>query len=346
MNFIVAAQELQKRAERGIVGMIIKGAVPAANPLIVMSEKDIPKNFSAANAEQIKLALAGYVTTPRRVEVYCLANDAENYTEALDYFEVSKINYLCAPTCQTDGQKDAIVTWVKEMRENKKEVKAVLPEAEADHEGIINYATPSVKIGDVEHTPETFCSRIAGLLAGTPSTISCTFAPIPEATDCTRLKRDQLSAEIDEGRFVVFHDGEKIKVGRGINSLKTIREGQNEQFKKIKIVETMDMINDDLVKLIEEYYIGKYPNSYDNKCIVLCAVMDYFAELMKQGNIDSYSVDIDTQANKEYLIKKGIATAEMSEEELKKADTDDKLFLVATMNIMDAMEDVTINITV
>lgn len=346
MNFITAAKELQKRAERGIVGMIIKGAVPAKNPLIVMSEKDIPANFSAANAEQIKLALIGYVTAPRRVEVYCLANDAADYTEALDYFETSKVNYLCAPTCETDGQKDAVIAWVKTQRENRKKIKAVLPDAEADHEAVINLTTEDMVNGATKYTAESYCSRIAGILAGTPSSISCTFAPLPELTDCTRLKRAQLNIEVDKGHFVLFHDGEKVKVARGVNSLQTLRDGQNEQFKKIKIVESMDMINDDLVKLIEENYIGKYPNSYDNKCVVLCAVLDYFSELQKQGILESYSAEIDAQANKEYLESKGIVTAEMSEKELLKADTDEKLFLNARIKILDAFEDVTITITV
>lgn len=334
--------------------MILKsGVIPAKNPLIVLTEKDIPGNFSNENKEQISFALKGYVTSPRRVEVYCVKESeggegvkTVEYTPALDYFETSKVNYLCTPSCETDGQKEAVAAWIKTQRDNRKEIKAVLPNVEADHEGVINFVTAETVIGEKTYGPEQMCSRIAGILAGTPSTISCTFAPIPEATDCTRLKRTQLDAEIDKGRFVIFHDGEKVKIGRGINSLQTLRDGQNEQFKKIKIIEAMDMINDDLVKLIEEYYIGKYPNSYDNKCVVLCAVMDYFSELVKEGIINTYTTEIDTQANKEYLESKGISSVEMTEEELRKADTDEKLFLTATINILDAMEDVTINITV
>lgn len=346
VNFITTASTLSQRSERGIVGMIIKGIKPAKNPLVVKSEQDIPKSFSAENREQILFALKGYVNTPKRVEVFCLASDAENYTEALNYYEVSKINYLVAPTCETDNQKDALATWVQEQRKNKKEVKIVLPNQAADHVGIINYTTESVTIGEKTFNAEKFCSRIAGILAGTPASISCTFAPIEEATDCTRLSRTQLDTEIDSGHFVVFHDGEKVKVGRGVNSLVTPKDNQNEQYKKIKIIECMDMINDDLIKLIEENYIGKLPNSYDNKCLVISAIMDYFDELSKQSILSSYEVGIDIQANKSYLESKGIKTDDMTADELKKADTGEKVYIYSVIRILDAMEDITININV
>ncbi len=342
----MAAQELQTRSERGIVGMILKGTTTKDNPLMILSEKDIPTDLSDSDREQIRLALVGNVTTPLRVEVFCLAEDAEDYTEALNYFETSKVNYLCAPTCVQDGQVDAIVTWVKEMRENRKKIKAVLPAKEADNEAIINYTTPELTIGEKTYTAEQACSRIAGLIAGTPSSMSCTYAVLSDAADCTRMKRKELDAEIDSGHFVVFHDGEKVKVGRGINSLKTIKDDQNEQFKKIKIVEAMDMINDNLTKLIEDNYLGKLPNNFDNKCVVLSAVMDYLKTLMTDNVISEYSADIDVQANKEYLESKGINTADMRETEIRKADTDEKLFLIAAIKIFDAIEDVTIKITV
>ena len=123
-------------------------------------------------------------------------------------------------------------------------------------------------------------------------------------------------------------------------------KGKNRQFKKVRIVQAMDMINDDLVGLLEENYIGKYQNNYDNKCVILCAVIEYFTELQKEGAVGDFTVGIDIQANKEYLDSQGVNTSEMTEEELKKADTDEKLFLRASMDLVDAVEEITLNITV
>lgn len=95
----------------------------------------------------------------------------------------------------------------------------------------------------------------------------------------TRLTKEQLDTAIDSGEFVLFHDGEKVKVGRGVNSLKTTSQEKGEAFKKIKIVETMDMIQNDIRMTAEDGYIGKYANSYDNKCLLIMAVKGYLEEL-------------------------------------------------------------------
>ena len=52
-------------------------------------------------------------------------------------------------------------------------------------------------------------------------TISCTYAPLPEVSDVGRLTREAMDAAVDAGKFILFHDGEKVKVARGVNSLQT-----------------------------------------------------------------------------------------------------------------------------
>ena len=75
--FQSAAREAAKRAERGVVGMIIKDAnVPEQNPAIVYKKKDIPEKLSAENKAQIELALKGNTNTPSKVVVYVLGTSA------------------------------------------------------------------------------------------------------------------------------------------------------------------------------------------------------------------------------------------------------------------------------
>lgn len=349
--FTAAARNTIRRSERGIVGMIVKDAkAPATNPAMIYKEKDIPEELSDANKEQVKLALVGNDTAPAKIVLYVLSSNAENYETALNYFAVKKVTWLCCPTAKTDSQTETIVTWVKDQRDERNKVKAVLPETEADNEGIINYATASVKVGEKEYTAESFCSRIAGLLAGTSHKSSATYAILNDVTECEQKKKTELDAEIDAGKLVLYYDGEKVKVGRGVNSLQTVSKEKKKPWKKIRVVESMDMIHDDLVLLAEDNYIGKYPNTYANKCLLISAINSYLAEMERNGIIEGYTIDLDVDAIKEYIIKNKDVTRDeaeaMSEAEIKKQYTDEKVFLAASATMVDVMEDIDLNITV
>lgn len=346
ISFTEQAVQSVQRSERGIVAMIIKDTVPEKNPIAVYETTDIPGSLSAANKYQITLALMGYQKAPRKVMVYVIASDSVSYDDALSYFETEKFDYLVIPSVETDGKAAAVATWVKTQRQNGNKCKAVLPNTLADSEGIINVTTTEFKMGDTIFTTEQYCARIAGLIAGTPLNISCTYAPLSELSDCTRLKKAEMDAAIDAGKFIVFHDGEKVKVGRGINSLTTTTGDKGSQFKKIKIVEAMDMIYDDIKKTAEDSYLGKFANSYDNKCLLISAISGYFEQLKLDGIVSEYTVEIDTAAQKVFLRSIGTDVENMSEDEMKRADTQDKVFLTATAKILDAIEEINLPITI
>lgn len=362
ISFIEKAITAIKRGERGVVMLLVKDtlAAPATNPVTVVLENDIPTGLSDTTKEQIKLAMIGYVNAPKKVLVYCMgiAAGAEKvvidagYSAALEAIETIKFDYLAIPTVQTDAKGQDIATWIKSVRTNKKKkVKAVLPNVAADTEGVINYTIEknvktesvtgqngTVTTVDINYTAEQYCSRIAGLIAGTPLTISATYAPLPELSDCTRL--NDIDTPVDDGEFILFYDGEKVKVVRAVNSFVTTIDGKGDSFKKIKIVEAMDMINDDITKTAQDSYLGKYANSYNNKCILMTAIGGYFKQLLKDGIISSYAVDIDIEAQTIYLQSKGIDTSEMSEDDIRVADTGSKVFLKGNVKILDAIEDI------
>lgn len=348
--FASAANKAVKRSQRGVVGMIVKDAPASVNPAVVYKKKDIPDTYNEATKEQIELALKGNVNAPSKIVVFAVGAEAANYDAALKYFELKKVNWLVCPTVKTDTQETAISAWVEEQRAGRNKVKAVLPDNEADNEGVVNYATESATVGEKNYTAEQFCSRIAGLLAGTPATQAATFAVLEDVAKCTEMKREEIDTAIEAGKFVLYYDGEKVKVARGVNSLKTTTEEKADPWKKIKVVEVMDMINDDLTILIEDYYIGKYTNIFDNKCLVLMAVRSYFDELTRGGLLDYYEVDFDVEAIRDYLVtNKGMdrdVVEAMPDTEVKKQYTDEKIFMCASVTIADVMEDITLNIAV
>lgn len=102
-----------------------------------------------------------------------------------------------------------------------------------------------------------------------------------------------------------------------------------------------------------EFYdlgIGKYPNTYSNKCLLISAINSYLKELERNGLIQDYEIGLDTEAIKEYIIEnKEVSRDEaeaMSEEEIKKQYTDNKVFLKAYVTIVDVMEDINLEIAV
>ena len=346
ISFTEIAATAVKRGERGIIAMIIKDDVPDVNPVVCNSAADVPTTLSEKTQEQIKLALKGYVNAPSKVIAYIIPKVAENYIDALNYLKTVKFDYLVAPSVTTDGQEDVIVSYVKTERAENKLIKAVLPNTPGDTEGIINYTTENVYVNDKTYTTEEYCSRIAGIIAGTPITISCTYAPLAELTDCSRLTKAQMDKAVDDGELIVWWDGEKVKTARGVNSLKTLTQGKNTQFQKIKIVDTMDMIANDIRMTAEDNYLGKYANSYDNKCLLLSAIGNYFDQLVAQNVLSNYTIEIDIDANRSYLKGKGKDVEAMSDDDIKVANTGSSVFLKATLSILDAIEDIVLPITI
>lgn len=345
ITFTELAQTVEKRAESGTVALILTGNANM-NPVEYTAENDVSTALSADNKKQIGFALKGGETTPQKVICYFCEDAFANVGAALTYLENAKFDYIALGAAASEEVIDKVKTWIKEMRDDGKKVKAVLPKQDADDESIINYATDVAIVDEVEYPPELFCSRIAGLLAGTPLTMSCTYTVLPEVTDCTRARRKELDAMIDAGKLIIFNDGESVRIGRGVNSLTTITDTKGKQYKKIKIIHTMDTIVTDITATIRNQWIGKKANTYDNKCLLISAIEEYLKELIQREIIESQEVAIDIEANKEWLKENSIDVSSMDDETIKKANTGDHVFLKASIKMIDAIEDITIKFNV
>ncbi len=337
-----------KRGQRGIVALILRDAVPAKNPAIVYTPTDIPAGLTDANVEQINLCLMGYQTPPKKVLVYVIPADSKDYSAAQKALEGMRWDYVVVPEIKP-AETTTFATWIKALRDTKDiKVKAVLPNEPSDHEGVVNFATAAIVTKAKTYNTAQYCSRIAGMLAGTPMIISATFAPLPEVLDCDRMARDEMDAAIDAGKMMLYNDGEKIKIARAVNSFVTTIQGKLDSFKKCKLIDAMDMIHDDIKKTAEDSYLGKYANSYDNKCLLISAIQGYFDQLVLDGILDpgKNNVFIDVEQQRVWLKSTGVAVENMKEQEIKEANTKDKVFLAANIKILDAIEDITFGITI
>jgi len=342
IRFIEKGVSAIQRGQRGVVGLILRGAVPSTNPVVVTTESDIVGTWSNANKQYVKDALVGYTEKPKKIICFFVAADAADYSTALDYFSSQYVDYVAIPTVATDELESSVVSWVKNEWENHNQIIVVLPDVAGDFEGIVNFTTDSIKVGSNTYTSEQYTPRIAGMLAGTPMTMSATYANLDEVDDVDRLTKEQQDAAVAAGKFILFFDAEKVKTGTAVTSFTTTTSEKGDSFKKIKLVDTMRQITRDIYSTVRDSYIGKYPNTYDNKVMLCNAIMGYFKQLT--DIVENYSIDIDAEANATYLESKGIDTSDMTTEELRHANTGDKVYLTAKMNLVDVMENIDIPI--
>jgi hypothetical protein len=355
--FTESAATAITRGDRGIVALILKDATD--NGLITMdSVADIPSTLSDYNQEQIKKAWIGNVTTPLRVIAYIEPTTATDYSAAMTALEVEYWNYLAIPGIEA-ADTTTVATWIKGLRDNSGiKVKVVLPNTPSDHEGIVDFSTDGVIIkttttasdGTVTTTSTTYtaadyCARIAGLRAGTPLKQSATYSVLSEVSDVPHLTKTEANAAIAAGKFILINDGKKVKVARDVNSLVTLTSDKGKDYQKNKLVDIMDQINDDIDSTIEDYYIGKYPNDYSDKCLLITAIHAYCDQLVSDKLVESsYTIDIDMPATRIYLKGQGTDISKMTDQQIKESNTGDKVMLAGGMTLIDAIEDFALNI--
>lgn len=347
------------RGERGIVALALKDTKQQI--LKIYGIKDIPDTgLSEDNIQYIKDTLKGYTNSPRYIVVYVMktADDmTKAYKDMEKYFNTEKFDYIAIPTVKTDGKVEEIITWIKGKRDKDSLVKAVLPEVDsADSEGIINWSSILYRTNDKPITPEQGTPRIAGLLAGTSVTVSATYAPLRDFVDVARLTKDEQDEAVGKGKLIAFWDGEKVKLNRAVTSFVTTTVNKLDSFKKIKLVEVMDMMKSDIKQTIEDSYIGKFNNSYDNKCLLITAINGYFQELINDDILSVAVCEINLEAQKAWLKKLGKkvilddgtekSLEECKDDEIKKANTGSYVFLKAKVSILDAIEDVELEISI
>lgn len=332
------AETAIKRSANGIVALILRDATKSdITSYSYTNESEVVKShWTTANYDYISKTFLG---GPQRVIVERIGAE-DTYDDALARLKNKKWNYLAIPSL-ADNEKD-IADWIIAQRSAKKTFKAVLPYA-ANNEGIINFATDDIKVGTKVYTTAEYCCRIAGLLAGLPMTEGATYQTLAEVESITESTTPD--DDIDGGKFILINDGEKVKVARGVNSLHILSGDKTEDMKKIKIIEGMDLMRDDIRSAFENNYIG-INNSYDNKVMFVAAINQYFDGLVREGVLygdAENTADIDVNAQRDWLAQK-YDISEYSDEQIRKAKTGSYVFVTADITFCDAIEDLKFSI--
>ena len=342
ISFKQLAKSAVVRSQRGIVALILKDTTKAS--LTVFDEGDIPSNLTEDNQGLIKDVLKG---APNKIELYVLGSDSE-ISEALTYFEGVEFNLMCMPSAET-SDVTAIKTFIKKMNDVVKyKCDAIVANDKADSEAIINYTAKDIVVNGESVTTANHTARIAGLIEGTPLHQSITFATLSDVDAIENLTKEQADTRIDNGELILVREMGKVRVARGVNSLTTLTDVKGNAFQKIKLRKTLNLIHNDLRRVIVEKYIGKVPNNYDNKCILITEIKNYLEELENEQLIEKVSyVGIDLEAHKKWLKDNtNLDVSSMTEQEIKEANTQSNVFLVISLKTLDAMEDIVIGISI
>jgi hypothetical protein len=336
----------------GVLALVFKDSSVATGVTahVILTESGIPDTLDAANQTLIQQAFveAEDGVAPSKVIAVCIPSAALDWAAALTYLETVKFDVMTVPSID-DADVAAVDTWAKGMRDdNDIPCLAVLPGTVSDHESIINFDTDDIEVGETTYTANQYLARIAGVIAGLSYKISPTFHVLSEVDDVPHLTKSQASVSTNAGKLILFHDGEKVKIARGITSLTTLTNKASE-WQKIKIVRILDKVYRDLKMLIEDSYVGKVSNSYQNKILLIAAINNYFAMLERLELLDSNAENkcqINIDAQRIYLLAQGIDVTVLSNQEIKEYNTADKVFLISTVRPLDAIEDVALIVNI
>lgn len=370
INFKTKSATAVTRSGRG-VGCIILDDENATDKVImytITDESEIPSSgLSAKSIDLIKKALLG---TPSKLFVLVIGS-LHIQADALKNASTLKFNYICHPTGNAQNQAD-LAAWVKMQRRTKhRTIKGVVANVDADSYGVINFTTGNIRIVNPDYTDaliaaegiaeavdpniphyltytaEEYTARILGIACGVTLDRSMTYYELSEIYDCDTY--GDVDEHISNGELCLIDegDGHGVKIARGCNSLHTFTTDIGQDFRYIKIVETIDLITDDIRDTFRSDYLGKVLNDYDHKMLFIAAILVYFNEL--KGNIldsssnTSNTVDIDVEANKDYAILKGRDVSEMTLQELRETNTGTNVFLTGQITPVNSMEDLKVN---
>jgi len=348
INFQTLAATLMQRTQNGIVALLLNDDT-ATKDFYTYTSIDQVKDTELWSDESKKFIEMVFEGSPSKIYIARVGATVPTLTTALQTLGNKLWDYLAFPN-GASADMTTLSTWIKGKRDtDKKTYKAILAGVVADHEGITNFTTVGITDANNEVFDNIgFTARLVGLIAGTGTEGSITNYKLGELTSITDLADDTArSSAIDAGELILVNNGENVVIARGVNSLTTTSTTKGPIFKKIRIVEIIDMIRNDITTTIDNYYRGKVLNTYANKLLLVAAINTYFSTLAKEDVLDIEYVnlcEIDVEAQRAYLASIGVNVDVMSVAQILQYNTGDQIFLNCNIKTVDAMETFTINI--
>ncbi|MEN6325789.1 MAG: phage tail sheath subtilisin-like domain-containing protein [Syntrophomonas sp.] len=234
---------------------------------------------------------------------------AQDYTNWLAALETQLFNLLALDGISDGAIHTSVSAWIKRVREEGKGIIGVFGGSAADdiaadavakataraagfnHEGIVCVGV-GANLDGTDYSSAQVACYVAGLIGGQKLSESITYAATPFDDVTRRWTKAEMEQAVTGGVYLLFHDGRIVKGLRGVNSLVTLRQGQNNSWKKVRAIRVMDAINVDLQTTAEANYIGKVNNTAEGRASLLGAFKTYMQLLGMDGVIETTGFDV------------------------------------------------------
>lgn len=188
-----------------------------------------------------------------------------------------------------------VATTTERLREKEGyKIRAVVPALEGgtkyDYEGV-SVVNNGVTLADgTELTATQAAGWFAGASSAANETTSLTYTEYPDAVSANPKRSNEQTIDALNAGQVVFttrRDG-TVVVEQDINSLVTETKDKSKDFRKNRVIRTLDAIAMDTSNAFESRFLGKIANNATGRDLFKSDRVSYLKDLQTAGGIDSF----------------------------------------------------------
>ena len=335
-----------QRSERGILAIIVKDSkqTQGVTRFTYRRGSDVDKtSYEESNYTAIMRA---FDVAVNKVYVFRCAG-ALDAKEAVKEIEKVRFNYICT---NDKNYQQGLANYTRQFNADNSGHKIVCVVANvetADSKYIINLkGTGGTLKDDTAVKAEDYLIRIASTLCNLPMNRSLTyyvFSDLKSWDDDYIDDENSIDSWISKGFLTLINDDDEVKCGRAVNSLVTFTSTDTEDMSYIIIVESMNLILEDIFTTFKDYYVGKYKNTLSNQRLFISSVNSYFRTLQGEEILDDAydnhaEIDIETQRNAWTSIGKTEAE-DWTDLKVQQMSFRTNVYLAGDVKITNCMED-------
>jgi hypothetical protein len=216
-----------------------------------------------------------------------------DYSDALTALEPYTFDILCYDGSDSTV-RTAMASFVERVSNSLgKKCQCVMSGGTAiNSEWVINVKN-GVKLADNTALTATQATWwVAGAEAGAQYNQSLTYAQYPGAVEANpKLTEAQLEEAVVAGDIAFIDDFEVVKVCTDINTLTTYTPTKGKEFRKNRLMRTVNQICNDFYEHFSNYFIGKVDNNASGRNLMKGWCVGYLNEMQANNGIQNFTSD-------------------------------------------------------
>jgi hypothetical protein len=228
------------------------------------------------------------------------------YQSALDAFESYYFNVLALPVeenAYTQSVKSVYAAYTRRLRDEEgiKFQLVCYRYPEVDYEAVV-----SVQNTVIGTNPAAAVFWAAGALASAAVNTSLSNTAYDGEYEInTAYTQFQLEEGILAGKFMFHKVGDEVRVLTDINTLVTITEGKNEDFKSNQTIRVIDEAGTSIAQIFNDGFYGKVPNDNAGRMSLWSRVVEHHKNLEAMRALEDFDpadVTVDIGDNKKNVM--------------------------------------------